>query len=207
MRYGCPVTIAFIEHAKRCVDPIIHEGETDYLNELQNVARELPASVTLNRLRAFYCIERLHSISRALQGRSDLPQLFFETRRSHEGLSNLLEQVALSKDDLLGEAVALSLEMRQGGSAKALAQLTKHTRRMNEEVVLKLEESAKLLRRSLSNEDVNLSRVGTYTATALHLCSGNLLDTARKLVTISETNALNGWGIDEPLFSGVKGWA
>ena len=213
---SCPLTLTYLKEIGKALEGydqmrILYGTVMDLVDSFKDRADVVPGSMEFQRLRAFYCVELMYSelIRKALDKDKLLTsyagasvklgpiviKLTQEVPRSWEGLGTLIERV----DDLDGELIIQLTEI-------AFAKKSKFGER--EEVMLEerfkktmkvfelCSEAAKLLRRSLGNDELSIHLVGKALAAAvdvLQLPHQVRVDYGLHLLNISPDNPRSPW--------------
>lgn len=211
---SCPLTLTYLSGLTKWLEekaPILFAETIDNVNNLKERSEVVPGTKEYQRLRAFYCVELLYSplIREALNKDRLLmayagshvalapvvAKLTEEVPRSWEGLGTLIQRV----DDLDGE---ITIQLTELAFAKK-ARFGEREEVMIEERLkktLKVFEccsgAAKLLRRSLGNDDSPIRPIGRALAVALEILQvpySERINYGITLLNISPDNPVTVW--------------
>lgn len=188
MEMYCPVTRGYLRAVRNLFDleSIQYEMYLEPIEEISEMADHAGGSRQLEHQRAFYCVELMTS-------RFAINNINPKWKRSREGLNNLILLANEIRDDILADITEFAfLAGVQDGQAERRNDNLRKVATMLQLVC----ESAELVRQSLRNPEVPLSRVGKRLALAAH-SSGyyidRMLELARELIDYSEGSARRAW--------------
>jgi len=190
----CPVTRAYLNTVRNLYDLTLVQNELwlEPLEEMGERAAHGGSSRSVQHLRAFYSIELM--VWRFVKDPQTLKWLSWE--RSREGLNYVLEQANEVRDDLLAEVTEYYyLASRPRG----VEQIKHDTNHQNAELFKLVCEACVILRQSLKNPEVTLTRVGKRLALAAHVSKFHIEDMLRfaeELLAQNEGMGRRAW---EPL--------
>lgn len=196
----CPVTRAYLYAVRNLFDLTLvqHEMYAEPLEELLDMAAHDSGERVRQHHRAFYCIELM--ISRFImkldsryyfnEGPAGRP---FNWPRSREGLNHVLALANEKRDDLLAEVTEYYY---LAGPHDGVAERHNDTSRTAAELYKLICESCEILRQSLKNPDVPLTRVGKRLALAANVSKyyiSGMLDLGTELLEHNEGKNERAW--------------
>jgi hypothetical protein len=215
MHDACPVVESYLAQVRRYLDESTVLTADAYQYRLDCVEEELQRQRFGNtrsrqHQRAFFCVEwMLYRLPAGLPSGTSRQLEMSPWNRSREGLTNLIAMLRSDNDELLGVMTehTFSLGMVcQPDDPEAVAtrvgdgadQIYQNNRKLLQHVYRFAGESAVILRQSLRNPNVRLTRVGTRLAKAADVARtgmAGLLDLAETLLTQSEDNGVRAWEV------------
>lgn len=203
MDITCPVTRAYLYAVRNLYDLslIQHEMYAEPFAELLVRAEHDSSARVRQHQRAFYCIELM--VSRLIL-KMDSRYYFkegpnspvFSWPRSREGLNQVLQHAEERRDDLLAEVTEYYYYYYLPDKKLNTDQLRHVDNQTNAELYKLICESCVLLRQSLKNPEVPLSRVGKRLALAANVSRhyiGDMLDMADELLLHTEGTTRRAW--------------
>ena len=184
---GCHVTHGYLRvlNASFSLNSWQFEQWLEPLNELTDMANHAGGSRQLQHQRAFYSVELMAS---RFHVQTQLPD-----RRSREGLNRLIKAVRELLDDKAAAEMERTLVPEYDEGLSLLNQDIDIRIAYN---LQKLCEAAELLRQSLKNEAVNLSRIGkrlAQVARSTPLYIDSMIVIARELLEYTEKDRRKAW--------------
>lgn len=186
----CPVTRAYLYTVRNLYDLTLvqHEMYAEPLQELLNIAEHDSSERVRQHQRAFYCIELMTTRFPAIPEMVAWP-------RSREGLDYVLQIANERRDDHLAhlteqfylDKVLDGLEERQHDNMRIASELYKL-----------ICESCVILRQSLKNPDVTLTRVGKRLALAANVSRyyiSGMLDLGTEVINHNEWKNERAWDL------------
>ena len=213
MREVCPVVATYAKYIQNYLEDEVFFADS-YLERLNHYAELIVGQGMISRARqhqrAFLCIElSLHCIAKEIQVREEQSSQYLRWERSSMGLSQLISSMRGNNEDLTGASMEYKFDrgnvhvtakhddtvvvQRVGDSTDQMYQENRH---MLMEVYRLAGESAVILRRSLRNTEVPLTRVGMRLGQAAEVAR---VDTTRlfymleALLDQTENNAPRAW--------------
>lgn len=184
----CPVTRAYLYAVRNLYDLTLvqHEMYAEPLEDLLNIAAHDSSERMRQHQRAFYCVELMASRFPVIPPMLPWP-------RSREGLDYVLHVANERRDDHLAE---LTEQFYSGIDLEGIAERQHDNMRAASEIYKLICESCVILRQSLKNPDVPLTRVGKRLAlasnSARYYISG-MLDLATELLNHTEGKNERAW--------------
>ncbi len=192
MDRACPVTRAFLRTFRNLFDltAIYNEMWLEPYNELAERAEEAGGNRMQQHQRAFYCIELMTSVcaSRLKVPQQDVTRLV-GWPRSREGLNQILEYATFERDDLVAELTEWYYLPTKPRDERQMLHAASQSRAALFKLVC---EACVLLRQSLKNPEVPLTRVGRRLALAADAANFGITDHlsfAQELIELSEGRA------------------
>ena len=199
----CPVTRAYLNTVRNLYDLTLVQNELwlEPIEEMLDRAAHGGGSRFVQHQRAFYSIELM--LFRFVMKRqrwayvkdtTDTPWLQWE--RSREGLNYVLDKANEIRDDLLAEVIEYYYLAER---PRGIEQITHDTNRQQADLFKLICESCVILRQSLKNSEVTLTRVGKRLALASNVSTfyiGDMLLFAEELLAQNEGMGRRAW---EPL--------
>jgi hypothetical protein len=194
----CPVTRTFLSTVRNLYDLTLVQNElwVEPVNEWMERAEQGGGTRFLQHQRAFYCIElMLWRLMPTVAGTvyAVREHELREWPRSREGLNRVLQIANDRRDDLLAEVTEyFYLPNRPLG----VEQILHENRHRSAELYKLICESCVILRQSLKNEDVTLTRVGKRLALAANVSRKHISDMllmAGELLDQHEEMAQRAW--------------
>lgn len=196
----CPVITAFLKEMLilNDFDSPLNSSLVPQLDNLQEMlAVEPKGTLVRQQQRGFFCVE--YMASKLLV--SSLPQqelgFCFGWPRSRGGLTHLLAGVKSLLEELLGGIV--EYDILYGDDVQVPTQLLENQQHRTASIICQhLGSAAFILRHSLRNSDVHLSRVGLRVARSMQACNCSVIDMlvlVRELLNHGEREVLRAWQI------------
>ena len=188
MEMYCPVTRGYLRAVRNLFDleSIQFEMYLEPIEEISEMVNYAGGSRQLEHQRAFYCVELMTS-------RFVITSIDPKWKRSREGLNGLITLTNEIRDDILADIAEFAF---LPGVQDGLAERRNDNLRKVSTTLQLVCESAELVRQSLKNPEVQLSRVGKRLALAAQ-ASGyyidRMLELAKELIDYSEGNARRAW--------------
>ena len=161
---ACPVTWAFLRTAGSIYDMGRYQNEvwTDALDEAADIAAHGGSDRMKQHQRAFYCVELM--LHRCLP-RLGLTRPMASWPRSREGLNQILAFAQEQRDELIAEVTEYYYLLERPRDER---QLLHERNQQRAELFQYICEACVILRQSLKNPDVTLTRVGKRAALAVN---------------------------------------
>jgi hypothetical protein len=196
MAQPCPVTLKYLAVVRSLYDfnSMILEQYLPQLEQLEELARVAGNSRKRQHQRAFLCVELMRyrlpmHLATSDGGWAALTEA--EWPRSREGLNTLLSRIDTDMTNLVGYDVEYTLV-----PPKDSVQLLRANDQKAFKVFNLLHESAVMLRQSLGNEDISLSRIAKRLALAaqvVQLHVPDVLNMGQDLLEQTENFARRAW--------------
>lgn len=204
----CPVVATYTKYIQNYLEDEVFFTDI-YLERLNHYAELIVLQGKGNRLRqhqrAFLCIElTLHCVAKSVAVREEQSSIHMRWDRSSIGLSQLIASMRGNNDDLTGASMEYRLSRGMSTSAGPAVgdgadQMLQDNRHMLMEVYRLAGESAVILRRSLHNAEVPLTRVGRrlgQAAEVARLDTTKLFFMLEALLNQRENHAPRAWELE-----------
>jgi hypothetical protein len=215
MYTACPVVESYLAQVRKYMEESTvltidaYSRELNYIEELLELQR-FSNTRARQHLRAFLCVEwMLYRLPVGLPSGTAQQLAMSPWERSREGLTNLIEMLRGDNEELLGvmteHTFSLGMVLQPDDPAAVPVrvgdgadQIYQNNRKLLQHVYRYAGESAVILRQSLRNPNVRLTRVGTRLAKAAHVARTGmqgLIELAEILLSQSERFAARAWEI------------